>query len=402
MVVLEKMIIRGFKNSNVIAEISFSKKQFSILYGANGVGKTTFLEIIYAIFNKNEKRLRFEKVNNVKIIYNNGTIVEINLNETEDGLYDWNEFDNSELKDLNIMYISTVRALNNYRGNFTPEALINYFKNNLDKSINIDSSYLEVVDIVNYINGTSHSIVHDSIMKNKNIFIQGINMIDIEKIMLDNLRLEDINKQYLINAIIKITSDYLAKIEKTSTVAEMNNIIEFSKDDIELLNSILPRDFTNLIMRTASLKTGVNYNYVNKIKGQINNYYNKFNKNKLIDDIFFEYTGKRIERSFDEKKKIFLDKLQINIKGIAKHDISKLSHGEKHLITLLSLIAIVGNKKNFILIDEPCIALDTMWQENLLKAFEKISSNPMLIATQSPYLSIDYMDSQVEITGGLN
>ncbi len=401
MIILEKMIISGFKKSNTIAEVSFSKKQFSILYGANGVGKTTLLEIIYAIFNRNEKRLRFEKVNNINIIYNDGRSVVIKLNETEDG-YDWNEFDNSELKDLNIIYISTVRALNNYRGNFTAEALINYFKNNSDKSINIESSYLDVVDIVNYINGTSHSIVHDSIMKNKNVFIQGINMIDIEKIILDNLRLEDINKQKLINEIIKITSDYLDQIEKTSTVARINNTIEFSKDDIEFLNDILPKTFVNLIMRTADLKTGVNYGYVNKVKNEISNYYNAFNKNRFIDDIFFEYTGKRIERSFDEKKKIFLDKLQININDGNKHDISQLSHGEKHLITLLSLIGIIGNKKDFILIDEPCIALDTMWQEKLLKTFEKISSNPMLIATQSPYLSIDYMDSQVEITGGLN
>ncbi|WP_341424048.1 hypothetical protein [Clostridium puniceum] len=53
------------------------------------------------------------------------------------------------------------------------------------------------------------------------------------------------------------------------------------------------------------------------------------------------------------------------------------------------------------MIDEPCIALDTRWQQNLLSTFNKLCNKPMLIATQSPYMSIDFMNDQVEIDGGL-
>nr|WP_143328974.1 ABC transporter ATP-binding protein [Clostridium puniceum] len=84
-----------------------------------------------------------------------------------------------------------------------------------------------------------------------------------------------------------------------------------------------------------------------------------------------------------------------------KHYFEQLSHGERHLITLFSLLNYIGEKKSLILIDEPCIALDTRWQQNLLSTFNKLCNKPMLIATQSPYMSIDFMNDQVEIDGGL-
>ena len=54
------------------------------------------------------------------------------------------------------------------------------------------------------------------------------------------------------------------------------------------------------------------------------------------------------------------------------------------------------------MIDEPCIALDTDWHQRLLDTFKEISNVPMLIATQSPYLTIDYIRSQIQIDGGLS
>ena len=83
------------------------------------------------------------------------------------------------------------------------------------------------------------------------------------------------------------------------------------------------------------------------------------------------------------------------------HDLTKLSHGERHLLTLLFLIDFIGSSKKIILVDEPCIALDTDWQEKLVEIFSEITEVPFLIATHSPYISEDYLDDQIEILGGL-
>lgn len=70
-------------------------------------------------------------------------------------------------------------------------------------------------------------------------------------------------------------------------------------------------------------------------------------------------------------------------------------------MTLLTLVDFIGKNKNIILIDEPCIALDTDWQEKLAEMFSKITNAPFLIATHSPSISQDYLDDQIDIIGGL-
>ena len=64
---LKYIEINGFRRKNVVAKISLDSGQFSFMYGQNGIGKTTLLELIYAIFDKNEKKMISENVESVKI-----------------------------------------------------------------------------------------------------------------------------------------------------------------------------------------------------------------------------------------------------------------------------------------------------------------------------------------------
>ena len=54
---LKYIEINGFRRKNIVAKISLDSGQFSFMYGQNGIGKTTLLELIYAIFDKNEKKI---------------------------------------------------------------------------------------------------------------------------------------------------------------------------------------------------------------------------------------------------------------------------------------------------------------------------------------------------------
>lgn len=398
MVRLKEIIIKGFKNPKINSQILFSDNQMSIIYGANGIGKTTLLDILYAVFEKNENRLLIENVKYIQIKYvseNLEKTIEICSHLDNELSFDWSEFENSPLNDMKILYISTVRALNNYRGNFTTEALINYLKNNSTTNISINSPYFEIEDLVKYINGTSYDYISSILGKEQNIFIQGINMSDIEKLLIEHLiNIESIKNRFsveLSGEIISITSKHLEQLDKKKTIS-CNKNINFIKEERLFLKNHIDENLCILIDRVSNFEvhSKARNSYIEQVKKIINKYREIETETDVIN-VFYEFTGKRV----------FFDKtLKVDSFGNI-HSIQKLSHGEKHLLTLLTLIKYIGSKNNIILIDEPCIALDTAWQEKLLKILSEVCDKQMIIATQSPYLSIDYMNDQLEIDGGL-
>jgi predicted ATPase len=87
-------------------------------------------------------------------------------------------------------------------------------------------------------------------------------------------------------------------------------------------------------------------------------------------------------------------KLQINTHQIKvtvdnnEHSISKLSSGERHILTLLTLLLDQGRHRNFIIIDEPEISLNARWQEALLPTLEELlPSCQIIVASHSPILA---------------
>lgn len=386
---LNEIIIKGFKSKEVVAKISFKNGIFNVLYGKNGVGKTTFMEIIYATFEKNESRLLKENVDSIEIRFNKIEVVRIVKNEYEDfNKYDWSEFDKSQLAKARVMYIGTSRALYKSGGNFKEQALINYFKNNAEESIGLNSSYEKISDFVNYVNGTNINKILKKIKNNENLEIQGITISDIEKIILISIkRMMEFNKYQklkLKNKVLVTTMDYLASNEiKEDT---NNKELELTNEELKLYKEIVPVNIGDMI------KFGNIEKYEENLKKHFKRYFFDKLKDNVLEE-FYTYTNKKIN--------VLENRLEINYKNDT-HQFDKLSHGERHLITLLSLIGYAGRGKALIMIDEPCIALDTDWHQRLLDTFKEISNVPMLIATQSPYLTIDYIRSQIQIDGGLS
>jgi ABC-type lipoprotein export system ATPase subunit len=76
-----------------------------------------------------------------------------------------------------------------------------------------------------------------------------------------------------------------------------------------------------------------------------------------------------------------------------KHDLADLSSGERNLLTILTLFLIVGNNRNFLLIDEPEISFNIKWQRRFLPLLSKINTQAQIIvASHSP--SIAHQNSQ--------
>jgi len=69
------------------------------------------------------------------------------------------------------------------------------------------------------------------------------------------------------------------------------------------------------------------------------------------------------------------------------HSIQKLSSGERHLLTFLATILLMGEEQNFILLDEPEISLNVGWQKKILSTIASLAPNAQIIvATHSPLI----------------
>ena len=100
MIHIKKVIIQGFKTPDRVVSIEFPDTQLSVLYGKNGVGKTTFLKILQAVFDQNERILNEESVEHIEIFYKNNREEKqeqrsINIgksnNNSNSSNFDWNE-----------------------------------------------------------------------------------------------------------------------------------------------------------------------------------------------------------------------------------------------------------------------------------------------------------------------
>lgn len=399
---LEYIEINGFRRKNIVAKINLDSGQFSFMYGQNGIGKTTILELIYAIFDKNEKKMISENVESIKIGFTDDALSkEICVNsyyEDNEKYYDWKDFDNNGLDKFNILYITTQRALNEYRENITVDMLAYYLQNNKEVSIDYLSPYHDLSSLCNFING-----MHDEeIMKDineDNVYINSLRIADVGKLISSHYlktlsELEEI-KTKIVSNILKICLDYMDEREKylkSESGIIFKHSSQLSKFEKEVLVELLGEN-ENVITRVlqSENRAGVSYSVTSKVKAEINKYISSVNPIQSLN-LFRDLTGKEIS----------LENNSVSIKFKEEtHDLTKLSHGERHLLTLLSLVDFIGNNKNIILIDEPCIALDTDWQEKLAETFSKITKVPFLIATHSPSISEEYLDNQIEILGGL-
>ena len=108
-----KIRIKGFHSSQKIIEYEFSSENVTIIYGENGCGKTTLLQILNALFSKDDAILFNHKVSEVRMEVSQDNIQkQICIKECKkdviaveegserrimrkmyDYSYDWSEFD---------------------------------------------------------------------------------------------------------------------------------------------------------------------------------------------------------------------------------------------------------------------------------------------------------------------
>ena len=472
--------IDGFIIPSQKIKLDFVDSNIICIYGNNGSGKTSFLEILFAIFNRDETILerynvssitltfktdtseieknieslkqqkedlnnklsreyeRLESIKNEdKKEYTENVIIPIegdieiikdeikkeikkldNLIETisfgkndnpedEDSKYDWSKVEDSLLKEMSSLFLGIGRGIHKKEFKVPKEMIWHFFRNNKNISEDKVLTGSEIDDL------TEKLIKYFSPKNDNSIETHRAKELDDKKnIYLPNIEIDTI-EAFLNSKYKSAVLDAKEKIEKTLSKTSLDFFKSTEVEEIDLkelddklnYNKILLlemfSDSENMGIKTIFDSMKADENFLEKLD---------FYKQTILFNIVNELQSevelyKEIKLFIDEYNK-FLNydkKLVFSANGVyvapKNHSIQRLSSGERHLLTFLATILLMGEEQNFILIDEPEISLDIEWQEQLLSTIAKLAPNAQIIvASHSPSIMGDYFDESVEIT----
>lgn len=414
--------IRGFKDSENTVKVHFTNEQSSTIYGVNGSGKTTLLRILQAIFSLDEDILIEENVNEIVLKYANGKKrYECNIYRNTDlslpkTRYIWENIDTLSI--CKYIYVTTDRGLNTYRRELTIDDVATYLdKQDNDFSISKKSTYSDLSKFVNEMNMTSKCSNIRDLLTKEQLSIEYITIDAIEQLLLyfqnqyKSTIMKELQIQFLNTAVsIYIPKDKKNLYERNDTYATILNKYSSFQEDIKKYESF----FYEVIKKNKELLAPVKSIYTfakDDVESFIaNNDLHESNSNnykeiqqplsfltsvmKLCREQYYNYYAvDRVMQAFSNftnNKEIQIDELSVNVqlKNKTKHELNKLSNGERHLLTFLSVLGLIGIDKDVIMIDEPGISMDTDWQEILLQQIQIMCPNSQIIVTtHSPDIS---------------
>lgn len=409
--------IVGFKNINQEANIFF-KKGISILYGMNGGGKTTVLKIIHALLNQKEDILQREKVKKLEVNYTTNDnrdehiIIAYSKNEEK---YDWSQFEKSELNKSKSLLIGVQRGLAVSNANISPSLVFDFVRHSsisrdLYKGRGQDISKLRYFsdELTNFINRNRRRA-----LRNKSELLPEGNHVTMDEVSID------IINQSLQNAFYRVKNKisekiYNALFETFALAIDESKIteIEIPANIVDIIEKNKKRLIEALVDAPENeFKTMV----IHRLEGISDNDYEDFQRNKLFTKLLLQMVNElELEKEelgtlnvlietfntlLGKDKEMLIDREGIKIKANGNfHELNNLSSGERHLLTFLTTILLDGNKRDFILIDEPEISLNIIWQEKLLNLIQQLAPlSQIIVASHSQSIAQQHTNALIEI-----
>jgi ABC-type lipoprotein export system ATPase subunit len=412
---LKRIAISGFKTESKNVSLEFYEGNISVIYGENGVGKTTLLKILNAIFSQNESLLLEEKIKEITIDYSYNQINEkIKIRLIKEKIsFDWSEFQKSNLFASSSILLGVQRGIQSKNIKVEPILIERIIKRNPQIRRKIDDTTL--------IERLSEEIAYTI---NKSRDIHGINKysrgtIDLEDnhLFLENINIdtieESLQKRY--NQAKMITA---ARIQN-ALFDTLSLVINSPKEDLSFDNIAFEKKLLNsriqLIEALQYSKNMIMYR-VNEGNAQeefinlLTHIDNEEIKSKILDNLTLKRLFLKMITELENEKAI-LESLNTLIKTFneflidnkelkveqnkiyiktdnGEHSLSELSSGERHLLTFLTITLIYGVSKDFIFIDEPEISLNMIWQRKLLPLLSEIApETQIIVASHSPSLA---------------
>ncbi|MFN5990974.1 MAG: AAA family ATPase [Dolichospermum sp.] len=421
---LNKLTLSGFKTQTRQASVDFSSEKISVIYGDNGCGKTSFLKILHGIFSQDENILKKENVETVEINFtyeeNNGTIENSSVfirknsnnndesNEESHNNYDWNELKSSKLVDSKSLSIDVQRGINSQHiYNIYPETIYHFVMTSPYYSSRLMRERFPIKDFCKDLSKFISPInTESSNFDTNNIFLENINISEIEMLLINRYKeARDTTTKRVQAALFDTLALAIGHQDSiNNTIVESDNfkhILSNKKERIiEALKSLDENKFKNEIIKKLSdeeldnifnnnLFSKLLYNMIQELEQE-----EKFlsSINLLIDTFNNKFLMEGKQLKLDHKQ------AYIKFKNGEQHSLNKLSSGERHLLTFLTLALIEGEKRDFLIIDEPEISLNTKWQKNLLPLLtELIPNTQIIVASHSPAIAYKNQKSLVKL-----
>ena len=413
---INKIRIVGFKNAYQEVSISL-RPEISILYGMNGGGKTTVLKIIHALLNQREDILLSEKVDQLYVNYSNDKAEIENITikyNSKEVKYNWLEFEKSALSQSKSLLIGVQRGLSISNANVSPSLVFDFMRHSsisreLLGSTNKDISKLRFFadELANFLSRSRRT------GRNKTELLPIGNHVIMDEVSIDVINLALRNAYYRVKSRIS-EKIYNALFETFALAIDESKIteIQIPLNIVDIIESNKKRLIEALIDAPDNeVKTMV----IQRLEEISDNNYEDFQTNKLFTKLLLQMVNElELEKEelgtlnilietfnllLGENKKMIIDRegVRINVNGNF-HDLDSLSSGERHLLTFLTTILLDGNKRDIILIDEPEISLNIIWQEKLLTLIQQIAPfSQIIVASHSQSIAQNHTSCLIEI-----
>jgi energy-coupling factor transporter ATP-binding protein EcfA2 len=491
MINITSVEIDGFILPSQKVKLDFADSNVICIYGANGSGKTTFLEILFAVFDRNEEILNKYNVQSVNISYKLDSLeIEDNIEKYKESLkalsskieekykklklikteneynnykyqhidsleqerdklklditneieslsalnkkitiskksdesrkeednltqhedYYWNSLDSSEFSIVSSLFLGIGRGIHKKELSIPRETLWHFFRTH--KKISEDK-----VLTGNEIDTLSEKLANHIMPKNKADIARRedekvASFIKEKNIYFPNIEIDTI-EQLLFNRYQKAVLDAKEQIDK-ALIASSMNFLNSSSHSVELdakefRDKLLYNKPLIIEMYGKNKESGI-VDILKDIESHKQDIETLDSSKQIILFNIIENLENEVE--LFKEIQIFLDeynsflnynkKLVMDIEGVKitpeNHTLDKLSSGERHLLTFLATILLMGDTKEFILLDEPEISLDVEWIEKLFTTLSKLAPNSQIIvATHNLTILGDYYDESTEM-----
>lgn len=479
MVRITSIEIDGFITPSQKVKLDLLDSNVVCIYGDNGSGKTSFLEILFAIFDRDGEKLekyevnsifleckndttkleleieslklqeeqlnlklekeyvkfstiedegerekykhniivpieqdinscQYEVVENLKLIEEASQIVQIKSDIDDEGkkFYDFESLEESKVNNASSLFLGIGRGIHKKELDISRQTLWHFFRGN--KKISEDK----------ILTGNEIDDFTDKLVKH----LENANLIESDKakaldnkknIYLPHIEIDTI-EAFLMNKYQEAVLDAKEKIEKALYRTSLNSF-KFNSNGVKSidLDALKERLIYNkallieMFARDEDMGIGEVFSGLErseKFLEQIDTY-----QQMILFTIIQELQS---EVELFKEIQIFLDEynsflnydknLVLSSNGIfvtpENHFIERLSSGERHLLTFLATILLMGEEQEFILLDEPEISLNVDWQRKILSTIEKLAPDAqVIVATHSPLVVEEYPQSLIKI-----
>lgn len=384
------------------------KEPVTILHGLNGTGKTTTLDILYALFGD-------------KAFYKRWLV------------------DNASFSELTIVFndVLTTLFLKKELGFIDGKLLFNNSTSEVSTEYKL---YNPNTDEVFTTRNKEEINNKDYIIKNKQLTLSNSDFYQLRKII--NIYYFSIKRLYIIEQ--DPYGEFVEKATVQINAEKLSRQIKNKLSELANLSQTLDREFTTKLLENTSSQTKdksaiiaafkeleekrlllMDYGILDK-----DEHFSRISQEKLNDidenklnilELNLQDTRKKLAifKDLEEKaglflniinkkfqysyKKLILDKekgLKVITKAGDEIAVTDLSTGEQHEIVFIYGLLFETEENALILIDEPELSLHPSWQRDFvddLKAIAAVSNIYFIIATHSPQIINNNFDLMVEL-----